>query len=482
MRRGQVALYLVAVLVGLFIVTLLNVDAFGLVRGKNRTQNAGDAAAIAAAHEQGRLLNMIGRLNVEHIIAAVQKDRRKCEEIVMEQRRLALLGPLNALRLADKAARKNGMPVNDGFTEVLRKHAETIRTVYCGGTNARGEPYPEPYPGAWDEYATEIEMVIFEGLACGADNIEFFGAKGGHYLLMQEFYHAVAAPDWCWFKWNAGGAGGLISQYGNFHDWGPLPTREEDSFDNSEIFGLHVKAWTGALTTMLTTNEIQHVCDKYGERKLTDEEMSDLGLLADAEQVWFTFGGCCCCGGWGKWFEGLYLANDSDRTREFPLVGEVKDEYNVRGCAAVCRCAVAVQMVSPGTDPSSTVTWCAAAKPFGTVENFKGEEDVATALNSFVVPCFRNVRLVPLDAVGAGNIGTADYVWITHLREHLPEYMETGPNQMTASECFYCRQLVTWERKSFRHRGEEWLKLYADTCVRSTTGGGMNGGGTSYGH
>ena len=49
MRRGQVALYLLMVLVGIFLIALLNVDAFDFVRGKNRAQNAGDAAALAAA-------------------------------------------------------------------------------------------------------------------------------------------------------------------------------------------------------------------------------------------------------------------------------------------------------------------------------------------------------------------------------------------------------------------------------------------------
>ncbi|MBR1920760.1 MAG: pilus assembly protein TadE, partial [Kiritimatiellae bacterium] len=72
MRRGQVAVYLLLVLLGLFLVAMLNVDVFGVVRGKNRVQNAGDAATLAAARRQGRLLNEIGALNVEHILAAAR--------------------------------------------------------------------------------------------------------------------------------------------------------------------------------------------------------------------------------------------------------------------------------------------------------------------------------------------------------------------------------------------------------------------------
>ena len=69
-------------------------------------------------------------------------------------------------------------PLREEFAQILREHVDDIRLVYSGGTNSRGEPYPEPYPGAWTEYATAIENVISEGLACGPDNVEFYGAQG----------------------------------------------------------------------------------------------------------------------------------------------------------------------------------------------------------------------------------------------------------------------------------------------------------------
>ena len=90
MRRGQVALYLLMVLVGIFLIALLNVDTFDFVRGKNRSQNAGDAAALAAARKQGRLLNELGKMNVDHILAAVKNDVAECDGIVEAQRRLVL--------------------------------------------------------------------------------------------------------------------------------------------------------------------------------------------------------------------------------------------------------------------------------------------------------------------------------------------------------------------------------------------------------
>ena len=476
MKRGQVALYLLMVLVGIFIIALLNVDTFDFVRGKNRAQNAGDAAALAAARKQGRLLNEIGKLNVAHILAAVENDVEECESIVTDQRRLALLGPVEALRLANRAAKKNGMKVRDEFAEILREHVKSIRLVYMGGTNEEGEPYPESYPGAWGEYAAAIEDVIGDGLACGPDNVEFYGAQCGHYLLMKDFYHAIAAENWCWFHWNAEG---LLDSYDSYRDWTPLPSRNENSMENSEIFNLHVRAWQGALTDLMTTNEIAHVCRLFGGEEITADKLEKSSLLSDRTQVWFLFDtshGGYGVGHWGQWFDGLHLADDEDEY-DFPIVGEIKPEYNVRGCAAICRCVQDVEAIA--IELHSSVTWSAAAKPFGSVENFEGATDVATALKSFVVPCFSHTRLVPLDSVGGEDLSTADYGWVTHIRNHLDTYLSDGPRD--AQGCFYCLQLQAWERKLFREKGKRWLKYYADTCIRGSGGGGSRGG-TSHGH
>jgi hypothetical protein len=476
MKRGQVALYLLMALVGIFLVVLVNVDAFGVVRGKNRAQNAGDAAALAAARKQAMLLNEIGRLNVAHILAAADGDAAECERITAEQRRLALLGPLEALRLASRAARRNGMADREDFASILRDHVSDIRLVYAGGTDDAGEPYPEPYPGAWEEYASALEGVLADGLACGPDNVEFHTARGGHYLLMKDFYHAIASGNWCWFHWNAEG---LLSDYGSYLDWAPLPRRDGSSIENSEIFGLHVRAWQGALADLMTTNEIAHVCRTFEGGEIPPEKLAESRLLSDREQVWFLFDGedrGYGAGHWGRWFDGLRLAGDEDGG-EFPLVGEVRPEHNVRGCAAVCRCVKEVETVA--VEGVSAVSWTAAAKPFGTVENFRGEEDVATALKSLVVPCFSHVRLVPVDAVGGEDLSTADYGWVVHIRRHLDGYLGHGP--FDARECFYCAQLRTWETRQFREAGMRWLRLYSDTCVRGSGGGGSHGG-TSHGH
>ena len=99
--RGQVALYLLLALVAITVLVLANVGAFVAVRAKNRAMNAGDAAALAAAHRQAELLNEIGKLNLRHAEAEAVGDWERCREIVRAQRMLAFLGPLDCLRAAN---------------------------------------------------------------------------------------------------------------------------------------------------------------------------------------------------------------------------------------------------------------------------------------------------------------------------------------------------------------------------------------------
>ncbi len=478
-RSGQIALFLLLVLVVIVLLTLLNVDTFMSVRAKNHVQNAGDAAALAAARKQGSLLNEIGRLNLDHLAlvctntngmsdAEIAQLRARIEtETVEEQRRLALLGPVEALRLANQAAKRNGMAVHDDFARILRDHVRDIRTVYAGG-GEDGDPYPEPYPGAWTEYATRIETVIGEGLATGPDNVEFYGAQGGHMLLNRQFYMAVSGKEWCWFYFNARNE---LENYSSYRDWGALPDRRDDSRDNSEIFSLHVTARKGAITEIFKEEEILALLERFTDATVKPEDLAT-SLVRDPEQVWFVYEN----DRWGRWFNGLTLAGDEDGW-DFPIVGEIKPEYNVRGCAAVTRCLKGVDMVA--VDSSSDFTWSAAAKPFGSLEDLDGQVDVVTTLRHFVVPCFTDVRLVAIDSVGGENLGTADYGWVTHIRQHLGAYLERGP--LNAEGCFYCLQLQSWERDSFRREGQRWLKYYSGNCRRGTGGGGGHGG-TSHGH
>ena len=468
-RGGQVAIYLIMALVVLMLLTLLNVDTFVAVRAKNRLQNAGDAAALAAARKQGALVNEIGRLNFRHLLAAVRDDARLCDEIVMEQRRLALLGPVDALRLANRAALKNGMEVRGEFSKILTEHVDTIRRVYAGG-GGENDPYPESYPGAWTDYATAIAAVASEGLATGADNIEFYYAAAGHMLLNRHFYFAISGKDWCWFHWNAPN---LLTSYNSFRDWPPLPVANENSFENSEIFSLHLTAVKGAITDVFTTEEIRTLLERFADARVTEEELLASHLVTNADQTWFFYDP----GRWSAWFNGRALADDEEGWN-FPIVGEIKPEYNVRGCAAICRCVGEVESVA--TETASDHTWAAAAKPFGALEDLEGQTGPATCLKGLVAPAFTDVRLVALDSVGGENLATADYGWVNHIRHHLGPYMLRGP--LSAQGCFFCLQLQTWEHQSFRNEGARWLKFYGEGCTRPVGGPGGGHGGTSHGH
>ncbi len=472
-QPGQIILLLLFVLVVLVFLVLLNVDIFTSVRTKSKLQNAGDAAAIAAAVKQGSLLNEIGKLNIEHIIAAANNDSNECERIVLEQRKKALLGPVEALRLANRAAKKNGMEINDGFSTILRRHIDDIRTVYASSGEGPGAAYPEPFPGAWVDYATAIADVLSEGMATGPDNVEFYDTAGGHLLLNRQFYYAISGRDWCWFHFNCRN---MLSDYGSYRDWAPLPTHRDNPLDNSEIFSLHVRSQKIALTSVLSKEDICSLLEKYSDENLDPDDINPKSLLCDPNQTWFFFDRST----WHQWFNGLSLAGEADGY-QFPITGNIKEEYNVRGCAAVCRCIDAVDAVA--VESHNEFNWSAAAKPFGSVINFNGETDVVTAFSNFIVPSFTDVRLVAIDAVGGQDLATADFAWVIHMREHLLDYLAQGPNSANYGvECFYCVQLKVWERESFRSGGERWLKFNSGSCLRPTGPGPSQHGGTSHGH
>ncbi len=463
-RPGQVAIYLLLTLVAVCVLALTNVDALLAVRAKNRLQNAGDAAALAAAREQGRLLNEIGRLNLEHVQAAIRGDKYRCEAIVREQRRLALLGPFDALRAADALARtKYGLRPRGEFADVFRLHVSDIADKYASAPDV----YPPSWPDAWRDYLQEWLGVANGELAVGPDNIEFFDTVGGHLLFNRDFYYAIAAQNWCWFHFNA--MGPLLDSTGHAAWSNPFETpRREPNCANSEVFSLHVEPRQTALTDLFAFDEIKALLADSGGLAPFLDKTRPPPLLTNDTQVWFCFDG----NHWGRWFDGRRLADGSNGA-EFPLDGEMKESLNVRGCSAVCR--VRGDVPATAQETTNTHTWVAAAKPFG---KLPGDEPV-TAANGFVLPVFTDVRLIPVDAANGSDRATADYDWIVHQQRHLPRYLQSGPSPGVS--CWYCRQLQTWERESFHALGVNWLKYNAASCVRPM-GGTSAGGGTGHGH
>ncbi len=458
MRRGQVALYLVLALVAICILVMMNVGAFLAVSARNRTMNAGDAAALAVARHQGELLNRIGQLNIDHLKAALDDDARACERIMEEQRRICFLEPLDGIGIGNRAARENGAERSDALLDVLRRHVIEIRTVY----EANPELYPEPWEGAWEDYARRLELALGEGIWAGPDNIDFIDACQGHYLLLPMFYHAVAGRNWCWFHFNASG---LLAGYSDFGDWGPLPgadiaTRLRRAA-NSEVYSLNLESRACSALQLLGTNAIERLAG------VSLGAIESSNLITNTAQSWFLYDASV----WRKWRE-------IDPEGGFPAVGAVKPEYDVRGCAAICRVMQELpNLVDSGEARVSK--WSAAAKPFGAVENAAGELESVVAFGRFVTPAFTAAHLVPLDAVGGDDLSTADPDWMHHVREHLPNYLAQGVAR--GSSCYYCAQLKEWDRESLRAEARRYLKYNAGSCRRGDGPGGERGG-AAHGH
>lgn len=473
MRRAQVAIYLLMTIVAITLLALLNVDVYSIVRGKMRVENAGDAASMAAAHYQGELLNKIGRLNLEHIVSAIANDQEKCAEIVMQQRRLALLGPIEALRHADEAARKNAEVPRKAFSEILLRHVHDIRTIYAAGNSDSADPYPESYPGAWEEYAQALELAVMNGLAVGPDNVEFYHFNSSHPLLNRDFYHAVVGSNWCWFKFNARE---LLDTYDTYRSWWPLPVgNERNTFENCEIFSLYLTAKKCSLLDFFKKEEILDLLENCEMRNslvlpFTIEDIEKSHILTNASETWFFYNPAA----WRDWAEMNPFAGFEDYP-PMPVIGEVKEEYNVRGAAAVTRCVRNVESVA--LDNNSSLNWTSAAKPFGALQ-FDDKLLKVTHFANFVLPSFDAVRLVPIDSVGGRDLAMADYDWVVHIREHLPIYMLNGP---MPGSCYYCKALKRWENPVFRQKGSTWLKFHGESCRRPSGSGGRRGG-TQHAH
>lgn len=457
-RSGQVALYLVMTLLAVTFLVLMNVGAYLAVTAKNRAMNAGDAAALAVARHQGELINRIGALNVEHLKAALDDDERRCGEIAADQMRICLLEPLDGIGIGNELALRNGAKADEGMTELLKQHVIDIRSQYQNNP----EMYPEAWEGAWEEYAGRLELSVGAGVIAGPDNIDFVDAATGHLLLNKLFYHAVGGRNWCWFHFNAPG---LLDSYSGFRDWAPLPAASDEvrrrRCVNSEVYSLNLDRRVGSARDLLGDELIM---------KLTGASLSDIEnsyMITNRTQAWFFYDSAR----WRRWWE-----MDPDGVWNFPAVGKVKDEYDVRGCAAVCRVVRSAADLLGGGEYSAQ--WTAAAKPFGTVTDGNGELSPVTGLKNFVIPAFTDVRLVPIDSVGGRDVSTADYGWMTHLREHLPRYLDSGPSAL--GSCYYCGQLRAWESESLRSEARRWLKLNSGSCVRPGPGSGQ--GGTPHGH
>ncbi len=467
-RTGQVMIFFIMIVVLLSFAALWNFDLQKIFRVKSVAQNSGDAAALMAARWQAISLNLAGDLNLMQMVALGEGDHVTLNSISNLQARLRFVGPMTALLAAQQAAKNNGLHVNQAFTEYLLEHSVRVQQVYPLAIGAGGELlFPEPYPGAWQDYGRMIAMVARNGVAAAPENMQLFNDhdSGAHMLYNIAFYEAIAGRHWCWFHSNAPS---LLTAYRNFFPvwWAPLPDPPRSEMHNSEIFGLRL-------------SEVERSLEETGVTSvMATEWLSSRGIdggVADniftTTVAWVTYGE-----GWGSW-----SAAATDGESPFPFAGPVREMYNYAGADASVRVEATAGRVTPGsggTVISNTLVWTAAAKPFGSLE----QEQLPTAFG-LVLPAFRDVRLIPVDTSSAPAGGGFNLAWRRHIEHHLPEYMEEGPSGASRN-CVYCRQLRTWERQSFRDSGADWLRQYSSRCRPAPSGGGgsQRGGGTRRGH
>lgn len=458
-RAGQtLPLVLLTVLILLF-AALWVADVHHAVISKDRTQNAGDAAALAGARWQGTTLNLVGELNLFHALALCAGDEAAAGAITNAQLRALFAGPLTGVAAAQQAAKLNGAPSNEDFTDFVRESARTVRRNYSarvGGSLA----LPEPWEGAWDAYADLLDALAADGIAAGIDNAVFYtDPAGAHVLLAPSFYEAVLGRDWCWFHRHVRG---LLDEYSDFRWWPAIPERQEEAPFSSELLGLHVRPSVFRLSLALAPSEVESAFGDLGLqppvlREGTNRISAPFFIYESSR--------------WGDW------SIMKDPT--FPVEGELASEYDYAGADSVFRVENAIDRLSEPEAGTDDVVWTGAAKPFGFLQSDAGGREPPTAV-PLVLPAFREVRLIPLDASSMPEGGAFNLRWRRHCVEHLPVYLERGPEALP-STCRYCRALRLWERPDFRERGARWLVKNAWKCTVSPPGGSP-GGGTRHAH
>ncbi len=476
-RSGQIALVLVFLVAGLLFLFLMEVDIFSAARGKSRLQNAGDAAALAAARWQGISLNLIGELNLVHLAAACETNREAIAGICALQERIAIAGPCLALLAANETARENlwkTTPVESrAFAEM-----DAMRSIveYTAGAAVGRSSYSWENKGA--DYATMLRTAVADGCWAGADNAEILPAVttlGSHPLYSKSFYEAADSGNWPRICMNVFGAdhGKATSTLLNWPGWGAIPPATfSNDFVNAEFFGIGVQpsffteeAAVGGIDTLVNAALELGLDSALVNR----ENIEKFDALRDMSFPWY-FYECNSAGDpWRTWWEV-----DRGGSQRFPLIADVRDEYDVMGAAAACRVCGELRPASE-TAHTNLFTWTAAAKPFGAwdgrrvIDLFSQWNGVFNA--ALVLPSFSFVRLIPLGGVGENNLGAADETWLRHVRSHVPE-------NLRAAGCNYCRILNKWDDPEYTRSGGEFLQEHAhnEVCQPPGTGPGPTGG------
>mgnify|MGYP003294852578 CR=1 FL=1 len=437
-RNGQVALYLVMVLLAIAVLMVVNINAFLAVRSKNRMMNAVDEAAIAAAKHQGALLNKVGQLNVEHLRAAVLGEDWVDEQgnsKMAQMTQLVFIGPVEGIAKANAAARDWGYE-GGADPEALAGFADHIAEILNNP-----EFYPPGRDNVWGAYADALARALGGNPTVVPSFMEMVHPGATGLFARMGFYDVLAAKAWCWFS--VGNNAALLDQD---------PTQMEEPEinpvevpENSEVFSLHVtyggwmdsdwaQEWRGNGFSEKWTN---FVCQVTG---LLPEDFSKNSTAADEDQVWAFYDG-----NWKPWSTTFNPDN-------LPIAGALKPEYDVAGCVASCMMIGYIPQIAEedGCNQGRRMLVSAEAKPFGTVEDLDGGGPApVTAYNNFIAPSrpgeriFTEAQLVLVGTVPRSPGASMSPDWYEHVKKHSPQHPSLG--------CGYCKLWSEWSNPSTRY-------------------------------
>ncbi len=462
---GQIILVVLFMMLGLLFLMLVNADVFLAIRGKGRLQNAGDAAALAAARWQGITLNGIGALNLAQVDLACKyaQSPDQVTNLVAGvqhlQERLLFAGPCAGLYASQCIAAKNGMLVDNGMTRL-------VTDAIMGA--AKYVPPTPSWPTKSEDYALMLRGAVADGVYAGCDNAQFFNyaADGSHPLYNRGFYQAVDGEDWCWFFLRDN----MYALLKNFNGWGDVQPGSTASPANPEFYAVAVNRVIGALRDLdpdrngarMRRNMID-LARRAGCENVNEQTFDQAGLLTND----FTYAWCVYNGDWRPWTE-----MHRDGPDHLPLRSDVQPRYDLFGCSAVTRVVASMTPLTPGTGERENL-WTAAAKPFGEID---GRSVTLDGEFPLVTPAFTAVRLIMLAGASEERLNMAEDDWVIHTRDHIQSCAE-GKG---VSGCRYCTILDKWNKPSFRLKGVIWLEKNSEQCIVHTGGGGAPTGGTRH--
>ena len=463
-RSGQTVIFLLMAFTILVFFMMFHVDLHRVIQRKSQAQNAGDAAVLAAARWQGATLNLIGELNLLHVLALAANDPDAVDAITNMQARLTITGPLAALYAAQVAAKNNRMYVDPAQTSLYMKRVGELRQLDAL-LSASG--YTEQlWEGMLRDYADILAVICADGLAAGPDNARLGWEDGKHILLNREFYEAVAGASWCWFYLYQRG---LLERW-NGWDWDELST-EIDVRKPIKIFDLGLEQNSMPLANRFSAADLEEYITEAGLAAQITGSLAATGVTHSVE-TWYMYNRS----DWTAWED---IKPDGEIA--FPAAGEVRPHYDYSGADAVVRVSATVDRMMPegrrGATGSATVNWTAAAKPFGYLDSPEGKVRPDNA-SGLVLPAFRDVRLIPVGTASNSDAFSSDPEWVIHVETHLRAYKDTGPEP----GCPYCNAMVKFEQPSFRQAGIDWLAENSHKCRIPSGGGPRHGGGSPWGH